>query len=261
MEAYLNKGIKEVIAQFPEVEDILNEYDIGCAPCMVGTCLLKDIVQIHNLNQDDEQEMMAKIAKAIYPDKKKTIPKIKSKDKDKSKGIAYSPPMKKLVEEHALIKSWIALIPQVIKNLEVESAQGRQIILDGIDFIRNYADKYHHAKEEELLFKYFDEELDILKVMHADHKKGRSHVMAMRQALEIKDKTAIAEHLNAYRDLLTEHIKKEDEILFPWMDKNLSTRQIGQLFARFNETDDQIGYSPSKYEAFIDRLEKKFKPN
>ena len=38
MEAYLNKGIKEIIDQFPEIEDILNEYDIGCGPCSV-TCL------------------------------------------------------------------------------------------------------------------------------------------------------------------------------------------------------------------------------
>ena len=259
MEEYLNKGIKEVINQFPEVEDILNEYDIGCAPCMVGTCLLKDVVQIHNLNHDDEQEMMAKIAKAIDPDKEIKISEVKSEKKADPKEIVYSPPMKKLVDEHVLIKKWVALIPEVIKNLEVESDEGRQLILDGVDFIRTYADKYHHAKEEEILFKFFDEELDILKVMHEDHKKGRGYVKAILEALEIKDKGAIAENLNAYRDLLTEHIKKEDEILFPWMDKNLSTRQIGELFSRFNETDDQIEYSPSKYEDFIDRLEEKFK--
>jgi hemerythrin-like domain-containing protein len=259
MEAYLNKGIKEIINQFPEVEDILNAYDIGCAPCMVGTCLLKDIVQIHSLDQDDEKEMMAKIAKAIYPDKEIKIPKIQKKDTVKSKKIAYSPPMKKLVDEHVLIKRWVALIPVVIENLEVDSEEGRQLIRDGVDFIRSYADKYHHAKEEEILFKYFDEELDILKVMHEDHKQGRSHVKAILESLEIKDKASIGKHLNAYRDLLTEHIKKEDEILFPWMDKNLSTRQIGELFSKFNETDDQIGYSPSKYEEFIDRMEEKFK--
>ncbi len=69
MEAYLNKGIKEIILQFPEVEDILNEYDISCAPCSVGTCLLMDIVEIHNLPADKEQEMMSKITKALYPDK------------------------------------------------------------------------------------------------------------------------------------------------------------------------------------------------
>ena len=33
MEQYLNKGIKEVIDQYPEVEKILDEYGIGCGPC------------------------------------------------------------------------------------------------------------------------------------------------------------------------------------------------------------------------------------
>jgi hemerythrin-like domain-containing protein len=166
--------------------------------------------------------------------------------------------MKKLVDEHVLIKRWVALIPEVINNLDVESEEGRQLLSDGVDFIRSYADKYHHAKEEEILFKYFDEDLDILKVMHEDHERGRSHVRAILEALERKDKATIAEHLNAYRELLKEHIKKEDEILYPWMDRNLSDTQIGELFSEFNTTDEQIGYSPDKYEVFINHLEKQY---
>jgi hemerythrin-like domain-containing protein len=52
--------------------------------------------------------------------------------------------MKKLVDEHVLIKRWIATIPEVIKNLDVESEKSRQLILDGIDMIRSYADKYEN---------------------------------------------------------------------------------------------------------------------
>ncbi len=108
MEIYLNKGIKEIINQFPEVENILNEYEIGCAPCTVGTCLLKDIVEIHNLPADKEQEMMARVAKIIYPDKVIEFPQIRRKTEDQPKEIKYSPPMKKLVDEHVLIKRWVA---------------------------------------------------------------------------------------------------------------------------------------------------------
>ena len=43
------------------------------------------------------------------------------------------------------------------------------ITLDAVDFIRSYADRFHHAKEEELLFACFDEELDILKAMHESY--------------------------------------------------------------------------------------------
>ena len=66
--AYLDKGIKEVIVQFPSVEAILTEYGIGCGPCNVGTCLLKDIVRIHNLPSDKEQEMLNKISEIISPE-------------------------------------------------------------------------------------------------------------------------------------------------------------------------------------------------
>ena len=259
MEAYMNKGIKEVIDQFPEVENILNGYDIGCAPCTVGTCLLKDIVEIHNLPADREQEMMTRIAKTIYPDREIEIPQIKRKIEAEPKEMKYSPPMKKLVDEHVLIKRLVALLPEIVKNLDVDSDEGRQLVIDIVEFIRFYADKYHHAKEEDILFKYFDENLDILKVMHEDHTQARSHVKAILAALERKDKTTVAKHLTAYGELLTEHIKKEDEILYPWLDKNLSDTQIGELFSKFNETDEQIGYSPIKYEAFINRVEESFK--
>jgi len=259
MEAYLNKGIKEIIEEFPAVEDVLNDYDIGCGPCNVGICLLKDIVAIHRLSEEQEQQLMAKIAKAIDPEQDIRIPRVKKKAEVKPKEFKYSPPMKKLVDEHVLIKRWIALIPEFVENLDVETEKGRRLILDGIDMIRSYADKYHHAKEEEILFKYFDETADILKVMHADHTRARSLTKDMLAALERKDRKTIAENLMAYRELLNEHIRKEDEILYPWMDNQLSTRQVGELFSQFDEVDRQIDVSPNKYEVFIDQLENQFK--
>ena len=258
MEAYLNKGIKEIIEEFPRVEDVLNDYDIGCGPCNVGICLLKDIVAIHRLSNEQEQQLMARIAKAIYPEQDIQIPRVEKKTEAKPKEFKYSPPMKKLVDEHVLIKRWIALIPEVVKNLDVESEEGRRLILDGIDMIRSYADKYHHAKEEDILFKYFDEEADILKVMFEDHTRARALVKEMLAALEKSDQKTIAKNLMAYRELLTEHIRKEDEILYPWMDNQLSTHQVGELFSKFDEADQQISVSTDKYENFIDRLEKKF---
>ena len=186
MERYLNKGIKEVIDQFPVVENILNEYEIGCAPCTVGTCLLKDIVGIHNLPADKEQEMMTRIAKTIYPDREIEIPKVEREIEETVAELKYSPPMKKLVDEHVLIKRWLALIPAVVENLDVESAQGRELILDGVEFIRYYADKYHHAKEEDVLFQYFDENLEILNVMYEDHK---TEIMTRRYWGHSREKT------------------------------------------------------------------------
>ena len=258
MEEYLSKGIKEVISQFPEVGGILDEYDIGCAPCSVGTCLLKDIVEIHNLLPEQERELMARIAKVIYPGEEIQMPEQK-KGPQITKEIKYSPPMKRLVNEHVLIKRWVALIPRVIEMLDLESKEHRQLIRDGVDFIRSYADKYHHAKEEEILFKYFDEDLDIINAMREEHDKVRGHVKAMLEALDRRDREALARHLNAYREILTEHIKKEDEILYPWMDRNLSTEQVGELFSKFHDVEEEFGGAPMQYEDFIQKLEANLK--
>ena len=258
MEKYLNKGIKEIINQYPETEKVLDEYNIGCAPCNVGTCLLRDIVEIHNLSPEDEQELMARIAGVIYPDREIKIPQRK-RTTQVSGEIKYSPPVKKLVDEHVLIKRLVALIPVVIDTIDIDSGEERQLILDVVDFIRSYADKYHHAKEEEILFKYFDENLDILKVIHEDHEIARDHVKTVLEAVNNRDKNNVVNHLNAYKELLTEHIKKEDEILYPWMDRNLSTHDIGKLFLKFADVDRQFENASEKYRKFVDKLETKLK--
>ena len=259
MESYLNTPIKEVISKFPGVGKILEEYEIGCVPCSVGSCLLKDIIEIHNLCEEDEQIVMARIAKVIYPEREIQIPKIERKTEGKLREIKYFPPMKKLVDEHVLIKRWITLIPQVLEHLDIESNGNIQVIYGGVDFIRSYADKVHHAKEEDILFKYFDENLDIIETMLEDHEKARGHVRALVGALEKRDKQGIVEPLNAYRELLTEHIKKEDEILYPWMDRNFSVKQVGKLFSKFSEVDEISGNGVTeRCKEFIIELEEKF---
>lgn len=241
MEKYLNAPIKDIITKFPEVGRILEEYNIGCVPCTLGSCLLKDIVAIHNLPADQEAQLMYRIEKAIYPDRDIKKPEGKAMARKAPVGkVQYSPPIKRLVDEHALIKRWLELIPVVLEKIDIESEACRQLVLDGLDFIRSYADKFHHAKEEEILFEYTDKNLDIIKTILADHETARAHVRAVLEAIKEKNRNAIIEHLGAYKDLLTEHIKKEDEILYPWIDRGLSTAQVGELFTKFNAAEEKI---------------------
>lgn len=258
MEHYLGKGIKEIILEFPETGSILNEYNISCVTCNVGTCLLKDVVEVHNLPFEEEQALMLRIAKVVYPDRQVKVPHVERKVPAAAGEIKYSPPMRSLVDEHSVIKRVLALIPGILEDLNVSREDDRKLVLDVIDFIRTYADRYHHAKEEDILFKAFDEDLEIVKSMHEEHRIGRGHVQAVLAALETGDNRSIRKHLTAYRQLLTGHIKKEDEILYPWMDRNLSLSQVGELFARFAETDKKFSDTASRQKEFIRSLEEKF---
>ncbi|MEI7942030.1 MAG: hemerythrin domain-containing protein, partial [Candidatus Riflemargulisbacteria bacterium] len=228
MNEILNKPIKEVINQYPPVADILNEYNIGCVPCQVGTCLLKDVVNIHHLEETDERDMLTRILGVVYPDQVIVLPK-KEQTVQAKKHKSFSPPLKTLVDEHIWIKRLLALIPTLLQKTDITSTEGQALILNCVDFIRNYADKFHHAKEEDILFKYFDPNMAVIQAMLHDHITGRNFVAAAVARLEEKDAKGVASNLEGYQSLLMEHIKREDEILYPWMDENLSMSQIGQL--------------------------------
>jgi len=258
MEKYLRTPIKEIIGKNPQVGTILEEFGIGCVPCSVGTCLLADIVEIHNLSPEDEETLMSRIAAVVYPGRPVVLPEPARKRRAEPRKIAYSPPMKALVEEHLWIRRFIAMVPAILDRFDVLSEADRALMSEGVDFIRSYADRFHHAKEEDLLFACFDPGLDILKAMHEDHKMGRVHVQGVVEALARKDPEGVAANLTGYAGILTEHIRKEDGILYPWMDRNLSTRQVGELFSKFAAVNERLVDNRKKHEAFVVRLEEIF---
>jgi hemerythrin-like domain-containing protein len=259
LENVLNKDIREIIDKYPEVGRILEEYGIGCAPCSVGSCLVSDVVGIHGLDPQTEATLLYRVEKVIYPDRDIPEPKVDLSKVQAPKEINYSPAVKNLVDEHVLIKRLLALVPTITDFVEKSETVDKELVLSCVDFIRGYADKFHHMKEEDILFKYVDEKSEIIKIMYEDHITGRNHVKQVVEGAESGNKAQIKEHLNGYRDLLTQHIKKEDEILYPWIDRQLSDQQVGELFQRCSEADASVGEElPKKYEKFIIELEEKF---
>ena len=256
MREYLNKNIKDIITRFPEVGKILEKYNIGCTSCSVGSCLFKDIIEIHNLHPEVEVELMYEIEKAIFPGRQAKRPALRIRQVKPEGEIKYSPPIKKLADEHLLIKRLIALIDPLCDFINKSKEADYQLVLDCVDFIRNYADKYHHMKEEDVLFKKTGEGLDIIKVMLEDHVTGRNHVKQVVEGAEKKNKAQIIEHIQGYKELLTQHIKKEDEILYPWIDRGLSTADVGKLYEEFNQKDAALpGDFEKKYQDLVSRLE------
>jgi hemerythrin-like domain-containing protein len=78
--------------------------------------------------------------------------------------------------------------------------------------------------------------------------------------MESRDRESVIENLGAYRGLLTDHIRREDDILYPWMDRNITTTQVGKLYSSFNEVDERFGDAPARYEKFVRELEEGFQP-
>jgi hemerythrin-like domain-containing protein len=131
-----------------------------------------------------------------------------------------------LVDEHRLILRMIALLERNALRTKEGSCSNWQFYLDGVDFIRSYADRFHHAKEEDVLFvalvkNGMPRENSPVAAMLMEHEQGRAYVRGMETA--VNDAIAglpgresdIAENALAYAALLRDHIDKEDDILYP----------------------------------------------
>jgi len=115
-----------------------------------------------------------------------------------------------------------------------------------VDFIRNFADKCHHLKEEQLLFPALERhgiprEGGPIGMMLSEHEEGRAYVRRMAEALLFAEeapgaaRTTLVENAKAYLRLLRDHIRKEDEILFVMADEALSPEEQKELLREFEE--------------------------
>ena len=180
-----------------------------------------------------------------------------------------------MVEEHKNIKRMLRVIRKyclyILKNKEVQYED----FLRFIDFIRNYADKHHHGKEEELLFEVMVNELDsaakklVRHGMLVEHDLGRLYVKeletAVRDVMNNNEEAKLDIIANAigYTNLLHRHIKKEDDVAYRYAQNNLSEKSIEKLnekCARFEALADKSNIQ-RRYIDMIDEFEKKIKEN
>lgn len=126
-----------------------------------------------------------------------------------------------------------------------------------IDFIRNYADKFHHAKEEDILFKAMLQNVDNMHcnpipVMLYEHQDGRDYIRDLENALNKNDKYGVIENARGYCFLLQNHIYKEDNVLYPMAEESLSHEQKKSVLEKYTEVETQKfdKETISKYENF-----------
>ena len=254
VEKYLDCGIKDLLMQFPKIRELLDEIKINCAECSGGTCELRDVIEIHHIGEHDEKILINKIIEIIYPEKLTLIPR-SGKNDETPKNTYHSTPFIKLLDEHKLIKRWLVLIPKIHDFLDEEQDEVIQILSESNNFVSLYIDEYHQVKEEENIFNILDQKLEILKTIADEHERIRFHTGILFDAIEDNVRTAIKESLNIYKVLISEHINKEEEVLFPWIERHLSAVQKNDLNLKFIELETESLVIDEKYNALIEKLE------
>jgi hemerythrin-like domain-containing protein len=156
------------------------------------------------------------------------------------------------------------VILRALDMLEIAAARlaGGRPLPDGwwpeiLAWLRGFADKNHHAKEESSLFPAMvkagvPSDGGPIGVMLEEHERGRALVRAM----EAGEPAARAAKAREYVTLLREHIDKENGVLFPLADAVLDEAAQRTLQREFDAVEAEQGRDASipHAEAAVERL-------
>lgn len=136
-----------------------------------------------------------------------------------------------LMREHRLIEQIIIPLEAELRHISHQKNAHPSFIYKTVDFFRNYTDKIHHGKEEDILFLELSEKN--LKTEHArimaeleeEHRYERKIIDELVAATEKwtngehQSLTNIYDKLKKLIDLYPRHIEKEDKhFFFPCQD-------------------------------------------
>jgi hemerythrin-like domain-containing protein len=172
-----------------------------------------------------------------------------------------------LENDHVQILRLIDVMEKMVLCSNTDVAHLEMIV----NLIKNYADRFHHAKEEKIFFpqmanKGFSLEQGPIAVMLHEHSEGRNYVKGMDREIENykNGNTAalvkINEHIQGYIVLLRNHISKENNLLFRMADNAFSEKEHQDLLEKFAEieSNDFPQGVLNDYIAAIDKLESEY---
>jgi hemerythrin-like domain-containing protein len=169
-----------------------------------------------------------------------------------------------LMVEHRLIARMLSVIKDALVQIESSHRVDPVFVDTAVDFIRIYADRTHHGKEEEILFRDLDkrplsaEDRRVMNELIEDHVFGRKITKALVDAnsrYRNGDEMAlaeIAEKLQTLVEFYPKHIEKEDKVFFPAARAYLTDSEDQAMLADFWEFDRKMIHE--KYEALVEGL-------
>lgn len=177
-----------------------------------------------------------------------------------------------MVYEH----TYILRMLKVLRAASYKVLKGEELVRSDydkmIDFVRNYADKHHHGKEEKILFNKMVAELGplanklITNGMLVEHDLGRYYMSSLVKSLDSYEngddvaRIDIIANAVSYADLLSRHIKREDDVVYRFAERELKARVLKQIdleCKQFEEINQKVGVQ-DKYISILQQLEKKY---
>jgi hemerythrin-like domain-containing protein len=173
-------------------------------------------------------------------------------------------PIGPLMIEHRLIERMVGILREEMRGIEKKSDVHTELIYSGVDFFRTYADRCHHGKEEDILFRDLakkrlaPEHKKIMEELIAEHRFGRETVGKLLSVNDryVKGDNAAANEIIGTLKKLVEfypvHIEKEDQHFFLPCMEYFSKGERDAMLQECWEFDRQLIHE--KYRLMVERF-------
>lgn len=152
---------------------------------------------------------------------------------------------KNLENDHVHILKLIDVMKSIVQSGKPDVENIEKIVI----LIRAYADGLHHAKEEEYFFpalkeKGFPSDRGPVAMMLYEHSQGRNFVKGIADNVELFKKGTkpaldeVFRNMSGYSELLTNHIAKENNVLFRMADNALTESEQKNLLDKFEKVEN-----------------------
>ena len=157
-----------------------------------------------------------------------------------------------LMIEHRLIETMIGVINRRLELAAQAKAIDPHFVDTAVDFIRVYADRTHHGKEEDILFRDLgrknmtEEHRRLMEDLVAEHVVGRETTRSLVEANtryrrgEAGALPDVLAHLRTLVAFYPGHIKKEDAVFFPAALTYVTGEEDQAMLAEFREFDSRM---------------------
>ena len=161
-------------------------------------------------------------------------------------------PIHILSQEHSLIRQVLDHLTAAKEKLETAKWPPGIFFEKAVEFSANFSDKYHHFKEEYVMFGLLAQKkegaFDVpIGVLRYEHERCRSFISIIQASIEGYNKrdeiatTTLLENLAPYISILKRHIHKEEHIFFPMVQGELSHEENQTLLRHFEKEEKRIG--------------------
>jgi hemerythrin-like domain-containing protein len=180
-------------------------------------------------------------------------------------------PTEDLIHEHKAIKIMLGIMTRIAENIQSDINFDIKDIGQIVDFLKTFADKCHHGKEETALFPALvlagiPNENGPIGVMLHEHTIGRGFIKEISDAVEKYNtdpklsKQVISKGLINYVNLLQNHIQKEENVLFPMANRVLTDQKQNEIFEQFEKIEEEVvGHGVhEQYHELLKQLKNKY---